>query len=82
MYPQVLSIPYGFDLIDGKLKENLHEQRIIANMQLWRSQGESYDSISDKLNLLNIPTKRDKIWWGAMVNKILKRKGENNYDKK
>lgn len=77
MYPQVLSIPYGFDLIDGKLEENLHEQRIIANMQLWRSRGESYDSISDRLNFsLNEPSKRDRIWWGAMVSRILRREGK------
>ena len=77
MYPQVLSIPYGFDLIDGKLKENLHEQRIIANMQLWRSRGESYDSISNRLNFsLNEPSKRDRIWWGAMVSRALRRGGK------
>ncbi len=78
MYPQVLSIPYGFDLIDGKLKENLHEQRIIASMQVWRSRGDSYDKISAKLNSLNIPTKRNKIWYGAVVNSILKREGESD----
>ncbi len=77
MYPQVLSIPYGFDLIDGKLKENLHEQRIIANMKLWRSRGESYDSISARLNFsLNEPSKRDRIWWGAMVSRVLRRRGK------
>ncbi len=82
MFPIHLSVPFGYDSIQGKSVQNPHEQRIISNMQLWRSRGDSYDKISAKLNLLNIPTKRDRIWYGAMVNKILKREGENNHDKK
>lgn len=78
MYPQVLCVPYGFDLVRGELTQNPHEQRVIAFMQLWRSQGDSYDKISDRLNFtLNEPTKRNKIWWGTQVNKILQREGKN-----
>lgn len=76
MFPQVLSIPFGFDLVYGQLVENPAEMRAIAHMQLWRGQGKSFDEISEKLNSLNIPTKRDKIWYGGSVNKILKREGE------
>lgn len=81
MYPQVLSVPFGFDLVQGKLVQNSHEQKLIAFMQLWRSQGDSYDTISERLNFsMNEPTKRDRVWHGTQINKILKREG--NYDEK
>ncbi len=76
MFPEILSVPFGFDLVNGKLIQNEAEMRIISKMQFWRSQGKSYDSISDKLNFLNIPSKRDRIWYGGSVNKILKRESE------
>lgn len=75
MFPEILSVPFGKDLIKGKLVENEGEMRAIAHMQIWRSQGKSYDSISDKLNFLNIPTKRNCLWIGSTINKILKREG-------
>lgn len=77
MFPQVLSVPFGYDLLQGELVENSHEQKLIAFMQLWRSQGDSYDTFSERLNFsLNEPSKRDKVWYGAMVNKILQREGK------
>jgi len=77
MFPQVLSVPFGYDLLQGELVENSHEQKLIAFMQLWRSQGDSYDTISERLNFsLNEPSKRDKVWYGAMVNKILQCEGQ------
>lgn len=77
MFPRVLSIPYGHDLTAGRLVENPHEQKVIAFMQLWREKDNlSYDSIAIKLNSLNEPTKRDKIWTGGVINKILQREGK------
>ena len=77
MYPQVLCVPFGYDLLAGKLIENPHEQKVIAFMQLWREEDNlSYDQIAIKLNSINEPTKRDKIWIGATINKILQREME------
>lgn len=75
MYPQVLSVPYGCDLIQGELTENPHEFKIICLMQLWKSQGKNFAEIARILNQKNEPTKRDKIWSGMVVSKILKRNG-------
>lgn len=75
MLPKIMSIPYGYDLIGNVLIENLHEQKIIRYMQLWREASNlSFAKIAIKLNSLNEPTKRgESIWSGAVVNKILKR---------
>lgn len=75
MFPQVLSVPYGFDLVQGELVDNAHEQKVIAFMQLWQSQGRSHASIANQLNNQNEPTKRDRLWTGMVVSKIMKRKG-------
>jgi len=77
MFPEILSIPYGFDLVRGELTENPHEQKVIAFMQLWReTQLLSYDKIAIKLNSLNEPTKRGRLWTGGVINKILQREGK------
>lgn len=76
MFPKALCIPYGYNLVTGELVENVSEMAVIAKMRLWREEGQSYDTISDRFNSMNIPSKRDRVWHGAMVNKILKREGK------
>ncbi len=74
MFCKDLAIPYGYDLEVGKLVENDREQRVIAYLEIWWSNGLSYDRMAEKLNLMNIPPKRNKgIWLGGVINKILAR---------
>jgi hypothetical protein len=30
---------YGYDIVNGRLHENEHEQRVIAQVKAWRRQG-------------------------------------------
>lgn len=74
MISRDLAIPYGYDLEAGELIENDHEQRVIAYLEIWWSNGVSYDRMAEKLNSMNIPTKRNRgIWLGGVINKILAR---------
>ncbi|MGZ4904892.1 MAG: hypothetical protein ACXV5I_08785 [Halobacteriota archaeon] len=41
---------YGCDSKAGKLKENKHEQQVIAQMLAWRASGLSYRDIAAMLN--------------------------------
>lgn len=77
MYPTTFCIPYGYTLASGELVEDEHEQEMIKLMQLWRERDKlSYDKLAVKMNSLNEVTKRDSIWLGATVRKILLREGK------
>ncbi len=70
---QAISIPYGFNFLNGELVEDDFEQRVIAHLEIWWSEGMSFDNMANKLNDKNIPTKRNRIWAGATVSRILSR---------
>ena len=70
---QATSIPYGHILKDGELVEDDLEQRVLAHLEIWWANGLSYDRMAEKLNLMNIFTKRNAVWKGATISRILAR---------
>jgi site-specific DNA recombinase len=69
-------VPFGFDLIgDGKLKENLQEQKVISLIASLSENGFSYRKIAQKLEALEIKTKKGKLKWNPKtIMTLLKRK--------
>jgi vacuolar-type H+-ATPase subunit I/STV1 len=47
-------VPFGYDLVDGKLIENRKEKESIVLMRDWREEGLSYRKIEGKLKELGI----------------------------
>lgn len=66
-------IPFGYDLAaDGEnLTQNQAEQDVISQMKHWKENGESYVTISKKLNETNVATKQGKNWYPCTVRFIL-----------
>jgi len=65
--------PYGFDLAGDYVTPNDREQGTIALMQRLRTDGWSYDRISDHLNDQGVPSKLGGGWSGRAVRLVLAR---------
>ncbi len=66
-------IAFGYKAVNGKLRQNLNEQKVIKKMSDFRSEGFSYRKIATILNALNVPTKgQHSKWHATTVMKILK----------
>ena len=66
-------IPFGWDLIDGRLIENAAEQRVIGCMVDCRKNGMSLREIAAILNGQGVTTKKGRSWYGETVRSILDR---------
>jgi len=66
-------IPYGYDVINGKLVENHQEQEVIRRILALRAKGYSMRKIASTLNEDGILTKRGMQWQATQVQGILKR---------
>jgi len=66
-------VPYGYDVINGKLIENHQEQEVISRILALRAKGYSMRKIANSLNEDGILTKRGKHWQATQVQGILKR---------
>jgi len=65
---------YGYDVDqDGQLRENEHEQAIIAQVRTLRSQGLTYDDIAGRLTADGVPTKRGGQWAAMTIKKLFDR---------
>lgn len=70
---QTVSVPFGYNLLNGELVEDAYEKRVLAHLELWWSNGVSYDRMAQRLNNKNIFTKRNRIWRGSTISRILAR---------
>ena len=62
-------LQYGWDNINGKLKKNDSEFRVIKRIKNLRSRGYSWRKISNRLNNDNISSKDGGIWYdGSLYN--------------
>lgn len=66
-------VPFGWDLIDGRLCENAAEQTVIRCILDCREQGMSLRAIAAILNGRAITTKKGRMWYGETVRSILDR---------
>ena len=63
--------PYGWDVVDGLLKRNKAEQRVIRSIRAQRARGASYRMIAEALAAKGVPTKRGGTWAAATVRSLL-----------
>lgn len=64
-------VPYGWEVINGKLKGNAAEQEILYRMRTMQRDGMSYQKIADALNSQGLPSKTGKLWNSGTVYRIL-----------
>ena len=67
------TVPFGFDVVDGKLVENPAEQQALQRIHRLRSAGHSYQAIADQLNADSITTKTGKYWSFGTVAGVIKK---------
>lgn len=65
-------VPYGFDVIDGRLVRNDAEQAVIAEIQSLRAEGLSLRKIGAELERRGHKTKTGAAWQAATIAGILK----------
>ena len=66
-------LPYGFNVIDGKLIENPSEQTVIRQILFLKDKGHSYNSIAEQLNKDGYKTKKGSNWSHVQVKRIITR---------
>lgn len=66
-------VPFGWDLVDGRLVENAAEQIVIRCILDCRANGVSLRQIAAILNGRAIATKKGRRWYGETVRSILDR---------
>lgn len=67
------TVPFGYDVVDGKLVENPAEQKALQRINSLRSAGHSYQSIADQLNADGITTKTGRAWTFGTVAGVIKK---------
>lgn len=65
-------VPYGFDVLDGKLIPNESEKAVINEMKELKEQGLSLCKIAKTLNSRQVPTKVNGKWSHTQIGRILK----------
>jgi DNA invertase Pin-like site-specific DNA recombinase len=65
-------VPYGFDLVGGKLTQNQEEQQTKARISRLRKSGLSFQKVANVLNADGIPTKRGGMWTSMQVSRAAK----------
>lgn len=63
--------PYGYRIEDGKLIEDVLEQRRIAMMREMRGEGKTFQQIAGRFNDENIPAKKGGPWYPQTVKNVL-----------
>ncbi len=66
------NIPYGYDYIDGQLKLNVEEAKVVRDIYMWYLDGKSMGEITKMLNMVKVPTKKGGFWAKKTISKILK----------
>lgn len=60
---RVRGVAYGEKVVGGKVLRVAEEQKVLEALRLWRSQGQTFQEIADRLNILGTPTKTGKGQW-------------------
>jgi DNA invertase Pin-like site-specific DNA recombinase len=73
-------IPYGYNILDGKLVIDPREIKIVRQILALHQKGMSFNAISILLSNQKIPSKLSKRWNDKTVASIIRKhpKGENN----
>ena len=64
------NVPFGFEVVNGKLIENVEEQAVISKIRELRANGLSLRKIAEKLNDEGIKTKTGKAWNAMQISRI------------
>lgn len=64
------NVPFGFEVVNGKLIENVEEQAVISKIRELRANGLSLRKIAEKLNDEGIETKTGKAWNAMQISRI------------
>ena len=64
------NVPFGFEVVNGKLIENEAEQAVIEKIKELRANGLSLRKIAEKLNDEGIETKTGKAWNAMQISRI------------
>lgn len=67
------TVPFGFDVVDGKLVQNIVEQRALQRIKELRGLGYSYSRIASALDSEGIPAKNGGKWHPYTVQKVYQR---------
>jgi DNA invertase Pin-like site-specific DNA recombinase len=65
------SPPYGYQVVDKKLRRNPTESSVIALISSMKADGATLQMIADELNLQGITTKRNAKWQPTQVSRVL-----------
>ena len=65
-------VPYGFDVVDGKLVKNQDEQTVKTRITRLHKSGMSYLKIADALNADGVSAKRGGMWSAIQVSRAAK----------
>ncbi|MFN9648835.1 MAG: recombinase family protein [Pseudanabaena sp.] len=65
------SPPYGYQVIDKKLRRNPAEAHVIALISSMKANGATLQMIADELNLQGFTTKRKSKWQPTQVSRVL-----------
>ena len=64
------NVPFGFEVVNGKLIENVEEQAVISKIRELRANGLSLRKIAEKSNDEGIETKTGKAWNAMQISRI------------
>lgn len=71
---RVRGVAFGEKIVGGKAVRVVEEQRVLSAIQLWRSQGQTFQEIANRLNALGTPTKTGKgKWYRKTIQQIISR---------
>jgi len=65
------SPPYGYQVVDKKLRRNPAESSVIALISSMKADGATLQMIADELNLQGFTTKRNSKWQPTQVSRVL-----------
>jgi DNA invertase Pin-like site-specific DNA recombinase len=65
------SPPYGYQVVDKKLRRDPAESKVIALIASMKSDGATLQMIADELNLQGFTTKRKSKWQPTQVSRVL-----------
>lgn len=72
-------LPFGYDVEDGKLVENQHEQAVIKQVGILRAKGYGYKKIADALNRQGYRSKQGKLWSHVTAGRLIRRIENGRY---
>lgn len=63
--------PFGWDAVDGKLRRNATEQKVLRRARALRAKGMGYAAVADALNAEGHAPKRAAAWSAMSVRSVL-----------